>query len=295
MAICVTCADEMDRDTDEAGSLENTVGGCPMTRLVHVLLMAGLLALMAPLVRAQSSAVPGVHYRLDNDSTFQRGCFDPCACPVMENAPIGGKFRLTPSGSDSLYQYYAVTNVDWVVTQSNGTTLRIRGSGTFKIGGEFAITEQLSLDLVVGDDPVQHFDSGVVAPRVPFPLLDLTISIHGVFCFDTVIQVRARPFPSLAVEHDAIGWDPDPPATLYEAVRGNLGTLRANGGDYQAATEECLADNVSADPVPFQRSPAPGESYWFLVRTEGGSYDAWDSMLAAPRDAGIDAAPVSCP
>jgi hypothetical protein len=148
---------------------------------------------------------------------------------------------------------------------------------------------------VVGDDPVQHFDSGVVAPPVPFPLLDLTISIHGAYCFDTVIQVRARPFPSLAVERDAIGWDSDPPATVYEAVRGNLGTLRTTGGDYQAATEECVASNVTADPVPFQLSPAPGEAYWFLVRTEGGSYDAWDSMPAASRDAGIGAASATCP
>src|SRR5882672_6878222 len=237
-----------------------------MRRLIHVALVASLPALMAPPAAAQTSAPPDFHYRLDDGATFQRGCFAPCACPVMEQGAVKGKFRLTPSSSDPLFQYYAVTDVEWKALLPNGTLLPIRGSGTFKIGGEFAIQEQLSLDLIVGDDPVQHFDSGVVAPRVSFPILDLTISIHGVYCFDTVIQVRARPFPEIAVGRDAVGWDPDPPATLYEAVRGNLATLRTTGGDYGAATEECLADDVSEVSVPFPLSPAPGEVYWFLVR-----------------------------
>jgi hypothetical protein len=265
-----------------------------MTRSICVVLVASLPALMAPPVAAQASAPTTVHYRLDDDATFQRGCFAPCMCPVMEQGVVSGKFRLTPTGSDPLFQYYAVTNVDWRVSLPSGAVLPIQGGGTFKIGGEFAIQEQLSLDLVVGTDPVQHFDSGLVAPSVPFPLMDLTISINGAYCHDTVIQVRARPFPKLAVEHDAIAWDPDPPATAFEVVRGDLGTLRSSGGAYQAAVDECVADDMSADTVPFQLSPAPGHAYWFLVRTEGGSYDAWDLTPAAPRDPGIDASPVSC-
>lgn len=266
-----------------------------MARLIQVVLVASLSALMAQPAAAQTSALPSVHYRLDDGSTYQRGCFGPCACPVMEQGAVKGTFRLTPSAPDPLFDYFTVSNVDWTVQLPHGGVLPIRGSGTFKIGGEVAIQEQLSLDLVVGNDPVQHFDSGVVSPRVPFPLLDLTISIHGVYCFDTVIQVRARPFPRLAVERDAIEWDPDPPATAYEAVRGNLEALRVTGGDYRVATEECVASDVAAESVPFQLTPAPGHGYWFLLRTQGGSYDAWDSTPAAPRDAGIDTAPASCP
>ncbi len=266
-----------------------------MRRLMQVALVASLSALIAPPAAAQTSALHSVPYRLDEDATFQRGCFAPCECPVMERGAVKGTFKLTPSGSDPLFQYYAVTNVNWTAVLPDGTSLPIQGSGTFKIGGEFAIQEELALDLVVGNDPVQHFDSGLVAPQVPFPRLDLTISIHGVYCFDTVIEVRAHPIPKLEVGRDAIGWDPDPPADHYEAVRGNLETLRATGGDYRTATEECVADDVSDVSVPFPLSPAPGEAYWFLVRTEGGSYDAWDSTVAAPRDAGIDAGPASCP
>jgi hypothetical protein len=266
-----------------------------MTRLTAALLGASLSSLIAPPVAAQASALRGVNYRLDDGATFQRGCCCACDCAPGAIVPIRGTFRLTLSGSDPLFEYYAVTNVAWTVFQPDGTTLPIVGSGTFKIGGEVAITEELSLDLIAGSEPVQHFDSGIIVPPVQFPLLDVTISIPGAICFDTVMKVLARPFPKIDVDRDAIGWDPDPPATLYDMVSGDLGTLRDTGGNYQTATEQCVANDVASDSVPFTFSPAPGSGYWFLLRTKGGSYDAWDSRLAAPRDAGINAAPAWCP
>jgi hypothetical protein len=266
-----------------------------MRRLLSVLFAAGLAALTASPVAGQATASSGVNYRLDDGSTFQRGCFGPCDCPVGEVEPMRGTFRLTPSGSDPLYSYYAVTDVDWKVSQPAGVPLPIAGAGSFKIGGEVAITEQLSLDLLVGTDPVQHYDSGTIAPTVQFPLIDLTISIHGGYCFDTVLRVRARPFPKVEVGRDAIDWDPDPPATSYDVVRGDLAVLRASGGDYRAATDQCVANDVDTDSVPYALSPSPGGAFWILVRAAGGSYGAWDSSLATTRDAGIDAAPVSCP
>ena len=266
-----------------------------MARFFAAVLGAGLSVLITPPVASQASTLPGVDYRLDDGSTFQRGCFDPCACPAGAILPIHGTFRLTPSGTDPLFAHYEVTNVDWTVSQPGGTAIPIMGSGTFKIGGEVAITEELSVDLVVGSDPVQHFDSGFVVPPVQFPLLKLTISMHGVYCFDTVIQVRARPFPKLDVGPDAIRWDPDPPATFYDVVRGDLGVLKRTAGDYRAATESCVANDLATLSVPFTLVPGVGDAYWFLLRTKGGSYDAWDSMPAKPRDPGINDAAGSCP
>ena len=46
-------------------------------------------------------------------------------------------------------------------------------------------------------------------------------------------------------------------------------------------------------------SPPQNQTYWYLARPVfaggNGSYDAWDPRQAAPRDAGIDAAPGACP
>jgi len=126
-------------------------------------------------------------------------------------------------------------------------------------------------------------------------VLDLTISLHGVYCFDTVFHVRARPMPRLAVDCGEVRWDPDSAPARYDLVRGDLETLRETGGDYQVATDECVASGVTAESIPYSVSPAPGGAYWFLQRTVGDSYDAYDTALAEPRDAGIDGSPVSCP
>jgi hypothetical protein len=258
-------------------------------------LAAGILAAAALSSRAQTDLRNPVFYKLGVGSTFQRGCFPPCMCPVGISAPVRGTFLLTPAGSDPLFEYYAVTDVNWKTRLADGTVIPITGAGTFKIGGEFALTEQLSLDLAVGTDPPQHFDSGLVVPTVPLPLIDLTVSIHGVYCFDTVITLHSRPVPKLCADRDLISWDPDPPASTYDVIRGDLLALTHGGGDFGLATEECVAENLAAEWVPFDTIPPEGGAFWFLVRPRGDSYDSWDTGLAASRDPGVASAPASCP
>ncbi len=87
---------------------------------------------------------------------------------------------------------YAVTDVNWLVS-IGGTDTTVTGDGTYKIGGEFALQQQLSLDLQVGGDKVQHFDSGLVTGPAPFPDIKVTISVNGQVCFD--FEVSASPVP----------------------------------------------------------------------------------------------------
>jgi hypothetical protein len=266
-----------------------------MMSRIRPLLAAGILATAALASRAQTDLQNPVLYKLGLGSTFQRGCFAPCMCPVGISAPVQGILMLTPARSDPLFTYYAVTDVTWKTRLTDGTAIPITGAGTFKIGGEFALTEQLSLDLVVGTDPPQHFDSGLVVPTVPFPLIDLTVSIHGVYCFDTAITLHARPVPKLHADRDVISWDPDPTSSTYDVIRGDLLALTRGGGDFGQATEECVAKNLPAESVPFGTIPPAGGAFWFLVRPSGDSYDSWDTGLAASRDPGIASAPASCP
>src|SRR5437867_4330146 len=141
-----------------------------------------------------ASAQTGTLYRLNQDSTFQQGCFAPCLCPIMIAVPVKGTFVLTPTGFDGLFNTYAVTDVNSVVS-IGGTNTTVPGNGTYKIGGEVALQQQLSLDLQVGGDKVQHFDSGLVTGPAPFPDIKVTISVHGQVCFDTVFEVSASPVP----------------------------------------------------------------------------------------------------
>src|SRR2546425_7958178 len=152
-------------------------------------LILGVVAVSTP-ASAQTSTL----YRLNKDSTFQQGCFPPCLCPIMIAVPVKGTFVLTPTGFDGLFDTYAVTDVNWLLS-IGGSNTTATGSGTYKIGGEFALQQELPLDLQVSGDKVQHFDSGLVTGPAPFPDIKVTISVHGQKCFDTLFEVSASPVP----------------------------------------------------------------------------------------------------
>src|SRR5262249_9115093 len=144
-----------------------------------VLLLSGTVGGLA----TAQSGTSSVRYQLNTGSTFERGCFPPCLCPIMI-APVSGTFFLTPTGvSDGgLFMTYAVSGVRWTVW-INGAAVTVKGSGTYKVGGEFALQQELSLNLRVGGGSVQHFDSGLVGDSTPFPNIKVTISVNGEVCF----------------------------------------------------------------------------------------------------------------
>ena len=159
--------------------------------------------LLAVVALTWSLAVPSAHgqeasptiYRLNPDGSYQQGCFPPCLCPVLQRTSVRGTFSLTFAGFDGLFENYTVTDVNWTVSQGD-SELRVTGSGTYRVGGEFALVEQLTLDLKVGDMPVQHFDSGLVVVGAASPNIRTSISLHGQYCFDTVFVVSASPVPA---------------------------------------------------------------------------------------------------
>ena len=157
-----------------------------------LLFLLGAVAVSGP-ASAQTNTTPAL-YRLNPDSSFEQGCFPPCMCPVMITQPVMGTFLLTPTGFDGLFNTYAVTDVNWVVV-IGGTATTVSGGGTYRVGGEVALLQELALDLQVGGSKLAHFDSGLVADSVSFPNIAVAISTNGQVCFDTVFDVRASPVP----------------------------------------------------------------------------------------------------
>jgi hypothetical protein len=154
------------------------------------LLFLGVVTSSGPAQTGANSAA--TVYWLNKDSTFQQGCFPPCLCPVMVSSAVKGTFVLTPTGFDGLYNTYAVENVRWVVP-IDGTNTLVTGQGTYKVGGEVALQQELSLYLQVGGATVEHFDSGLVPVLRQFPDINVTISTNRQVCFDTVFGVSASP------------------------------------------------------------------------------------------------------
>ena len=160
-----------------------------MRTAVAVTAVVGLLGAAGP----RGCLPHAAFYSLLSESQFTRGCFGPCLCPVMLAQELRGSFILIEDPVPaSPFRDFDVSGVRWWVTLA-GASVPITGSGHYRVGGEVAVTQQLQLDLRVGDAPIQHFDSGVVAGGGEFPAIDVRISVNGAFCFDTVIDVVAKP------------------------------------------------------------------------------------------------------
>jgi hypothetical protein len=158
-----------------------------------ILCAAALLLSATPAAAQTAEASSPVIYRLDAGATYQTGCFDPCLCPIMLEAATRGTFILTPDGFDGDFARYQVSDVNWTVAQGD-PELRVTGSGLFWAGGEMGSEQRLQLELSVAGAPAEKFDSGWVKGAA-FPAIQATISIHGIFCYDTVFKVAASPVP----------------------------------------------------------------------------------------------------
>ena len=156
--------------------------------------VAGMPGLGVSAARAEGMSDASTIYRLNLDSNVQQGCFAPCMCPILLGSGVRGTFVLTPTGSDGVFKTWAVSDVNWIAAFGD-RELRVTGSGTYKIGGEFGMQQQLALDLKIGDDPVEHFDSGLVSGGERFPEISVAISMRGQVCFDTVFFVDVSPVP----------------------------------------------------------------------------------------------------
>jgi hypothetical protein len=124
-------------------------------------------------------------------SALEVGCQGPCACPIV-TLPTYGSFHLVKTGVDPLYTYYAVEN--YIASFNNGPgAVAITGSGQYKIGGEVALVQEMTLDLDIQGQPTEHFDSGLKPVGVPFPGIDVSCAVHGFTCYDSVLIVSAKP------------------------------------------------------------------------------------------------------
>ena len=116
--------------------------------------------------------------------------------------PIGGTFALVDLRQGPLFVELAVVDVDWLIARAPGASgIPVHGIGTYRVGGEFAVQQQLSLDLRVGEEGPTHFDSGLVDGGGEFPRIDISASVHGLHCFDTLLDLHALPH-----QGPALGW-----------------------------------------------------------------------------------------
>lgn len=173
-------------------AIEDALDFSAMNKLHASVLVCVAIACAQP--AAAQSFTGTFNVVLGSGSQFEYGCYDPCACPITIHSPVEGWMRFS-YGDIAIppFTEYGVEEVRWRVDLGSGPAL-VRGTGVYRKKYE-THEHQLTLDLTVDGQPVQHFDSGLV-PRVGDEnAIDIDISLHGEFCHDSVFRVRTK-FPT---------------------------------------------------------------------------------------------------
>ena len=168
---------------------------------------------VATSVAAPADATGVLYSLITPPSSLEVGCTGPCACPAQV-FPTYGSFRLVLTSVDPLYTNYDVTG--YIASFNNGPgAVAITGSGHYRIGGEVALVQELTLDLDIEGQPTEHFDSGLVPVSVPFPQIDVSCAVHGFACLDSVLIASAKPVETASAA------SPLHPAVALAPVRPN--------------------------------------------------------------------------
>jgi hypothetical protein len=173
-----------------------------------------LWTLVFPAVSAADplGAGSGAIYMMTPAATYQEGCFPPCMCPILNEQPISGTFKLVYTGPSDGIETYAVQDVNLTVPFFD-PQLRIIGGGKYSIGSPGIIPllqQRMELDLQVGANAVEHFDSGWVLIG-DMSRINVTVSINGMWCFDRVVAIDAVRVPDSAITPYMLG-----PGATYE-------------------------------------------------------------------------------
>jgi hypothetical protein len=140
-----------------------------------------------------------VLYQLRTESTMTaERCLPPCACPTgPTTVPLRGTFTLTRTGEIPWFTVYSVTGVNWVAAFTPEAA-QVRGQGVYTIGGDFAYTHELDLELVVLDSPIADpipYSSGMVpvGSGYPFPQIGITTQSEQRGCLRYTVQMATEP------------------------------------------------------------------------------------------------------
>ena len=161
--------------------------------------MSGLVSLsvvLSVVMAMAGSCLAATTYKLDPTTAYTQGCYEPCACPISISEGVGGTFGLEPIQLTGTYDTYAITDVDWEIPTFDGASWSVTGAGTYVVFSEVAVLHRLELDLVVGELPQMHFDSGWVLAEAPLPEFDIDVSVNGFNCYDWAFFIDAQPLPT---------------------------------------------------------------------------------------------------
>jgi hypothetical protein len=155
-------------------------------------MLLGLLALGLTPANAWGQTGATTPYALESGSRLERGSVGPCE-GTRFSSKLSGSFDLRALPPDPLYSRYSVEHLEFLAGEL-GHSLRIVGSGTYRVGGEVTSRERMTLELSIEGGPVQHYDSGEVQRGGDFPRITIPVRLHDASaCTDTILTLVASP------------------------------------------------------------------------------------------------------
>ena len=151
-----------------------------------------------PLPSAQKQMA--IRYRIIEGSTLTENI--GLAPPII--VPIRGSFWLKPTGPNPLFSNYVVRGLRFTgsISQREYTG---QMQGTYRIGGEFALMEQMMLEGRINEFEGLKLDSGLVIPQAKFPWIEIDL-----------FQIPPDPFDSFGMHLVAVAW----PAMWFSTEHG---------------------------------------------------------------------------
>jgi hypothetical protein len=229
-------------------------------------------------------------YRLGSQSRYLEGCFPPCLCPLRYAGPLSGSFtlRLLARGED--YTSYSVGDVDWSLPPAAGLPQAIAGSGDYIVGTADDPTQEMTLSLSLDGGASARYASGSAPVDAVFPALHVSVSGHGMRCYDTVFDIYAEPVPPSPTPpvKRTLVIDPQQSTVTFSLLSGGAdsvlsGTVRVYLGDPDVAVIALpgmvglsveSADLIAVHLQP--DSPTLPDSLHMLLDPERPSIGSWN-------------------
>jgi hypothetical protein len=158
-----------------------------------VLTLCALFGLSPPSASAQkpTTSRPWV-YRLLDDSTLTDDC-PVCGRPTIQ-VPLRGTFSLRLLTQNPLFSRYAIEDIQFT---ARGRDYRVTGSGTFQIGGEVALVQEMFLQVQVDNgfaSRLCYFTNVTAAVDRLWPMIDITLEqTNGTFTQVYSLRLAAAP------------------------------------------------------------------------------------------------------
>ena len=209
--------------------------------------LAGLLlaGAGAACICAQAQISPPQPYTLIPGSQLTDDCLDCDRIPIV--VPMTGTFNLHRLHEDTLFTHYELRDISFHAGTNPGPEYQVIGSGTYQVGGEVAVQQDMFLDLEISNSVAGTKAQCVNPDRFmaqPWPKLQIDlVQTNGTPSQVYYLSLIAVPVPTLRVMLPG-----DPGGDVVLDWEGNGGAFQLERATNAAGPYEPLTPEATKAP-----------------------------------------------